>query len=225
MRYGSLTVCLSLAVLVCGGTTQADLVYETVALPAYNGRMQDREPDYPEGDVTLGGVPFAIPAGGNNQWDCNTIPSGLTTFEVPVNVAGVLEDLNRGVAIAEDRFDESPVLKHTGRLMGSIAWEIVTEDEVRIGSSVEYAGVHQAGGLSSQPVTEQAKEALEEFLSSPEGADYRDNLEFLLTARDLNTNVMARPFLGITDQAEKDIRRLVELHFKGKAEEADRGQS
>ncbi len=34
----------------------------------YNRRMQDRNDQYPEGSVTLGGVPFEIPVGVNNEW-------------------------------------------------------------------------------------------------------------------------------------------------------------
>jgi hypothetical protein len=37
----------------------------------HNTRMQDgfgSSSHYPEGDLLLGGVPFSIPAGGNNAW-------------------------------------------------------------------------------------------------------------------------------------------------------------
>lgn len=34
----------------------------------YNCRIQDRNSSFPEGNVVLGGVPFNIPVGGNNEW-------------------------------------------------------------------------------------------------------------------------------------------------------------
>jgi hypothetical protein len=55
-----------------------------------NLRIQGLQPEMqtcPEGDVTLGGIPFSIPAGGNNAW----LGSGPSTFTIDVGVTGVTE--------------------------------------------------------------------------------------------------------------------------------------
>jgi hypothetical protein len=72
-------------------TTAAAEMFTPVDLtPHLNGRLQDRQPAFPEGDVVLGGVPFHIPVGVNNEWRHAIHSYGTTlTVDVPVNVYGV----------------------------------------------------------------------------------------------------------------------------------------
>jgi hypothetical protein len=59
----------------------------------HNARMQSFQSEasqYPEGDNTiLGGVPFDIPAGGNNAWIGNGNGSSPVSITVPVAIDGV----------------------------------------------------------------------------------------------------------------------------------------
>lgn len=153
--------------------------------------------------------------------------------EPVVNIAGVLSDLNRGSSIKARRFEGRPALSDTGRLAGSIDHEISGSDTVRVGTTVEYAGLMQLGGKSKQPVTETAKKKLAKWIASrqrkakkarkeargpstnPIARDVAKpdplvkKLRFLLNVDELETSVVARPFLGITDEARQDIPRII----------------
>ena len=72
------------------------LSYQPINFSAFhNFRYQNLEAAYPEGSVTLGGVPFQISAGGNNSWVASEPENpGLTnpkTLTVNVGVAGATE--------------------------------------------------------------------------------------------------------------------------------------
>ena len=61
-----------------------------------NIRIQTAEnPSFPEGNVVLGGIPFNIPVGGNNEWTSGNgggefdSSKGIFTLTIPVNIAGV----------------------------------------------------------------------------------------------------------------------------------------
>ncbi len=127
-----------------------------------------------------------------------------------VNVAGLISDFNRGVSAPPSRrFERRPAGTDTGALAGSISFA-VRGGQVAAGSNLPYASHHQWGGLSSQPVTDGAKRLLEAWLDTPEGAPFREKLTPFLDANELNTEVVQRPFLGITDEIEGDIREVVE---------------
>lgn len=55
----------------------------------YNDRNQNVAPTAPSGTPTLGGVPFVIPAAGNNMWNASFGPATLTVPTSHDNVAGV----------------------------------------------------------------------------------------------------------------------------------------
>lgn len=57
---------------------------------AHNSNAQNWFPDFPTGNVTLGGVPFAVPTSGNNVWHSD-LASGANPriLDIPVNVYGV----------------------------------------------------------------------------------------------------------------------------------------
>ena len=62
----------------------------------YNHRIQDRNSSFPEGNVVLGGVPFNIPVGGDNEWGSgdgwgggSSGNDGQWILEVPILEFGV----------------------------------------------------------------------------------------------------------------------------------------
>lgn len=63
----------------------------------YNHRIQDRNSSFPEGNVVLGGVPFNIPVGGDNEWSSGDGMGagggndGQWILDVPVNEFGITE--------------------------------------------------------------------------------------------------------------------------------------
>ncbi len=59
---------------------------------AANARLQDLDPNFPAGNVTLGGVPFSIPATGNNYWSsAATGGSAGRTFAMSFEQYGVTD--------------------------------------------------------------------------------------------------------------------------------------
>lgn len=62
---------------------------------SHNRRIQDRHSSFPEGNVVLGGVPFNIPVGGNNEWGSGDGMGGgygndgQWILDVPVDQLGV----------------------------------------------------------------------------------------------------------------------------------------
>lgn len=80
---------LSPALALCG-------TFHSINFSAdHNHRLQNNTGDsaeYPEGSVTLGGVPFEIPTGGNNAWhsvSATTSTTAPVSLDVSVNQFGV----------------------------------------------------------------------------------------------------------------------------------------
>lgn len=136
-----------------------------------------------------------------------------------VNVAGLVSDLNRGAKIKARRFDRRPVLFDTGKLAESPKSRVVGKDRVEVGSPFERAAVHQFGLVSQQKVTPEAKKKLSRWLLTDQGRPFQKKLAFLLrpAVRTLDTQVVARPFLGITDQLEDDMVDVIEKSLAGDA--------
>jgi len=129
-----------------------------------------------------------------------------------VNVAGLVSDLNRGATIKERRFQRRPALQDTGQLGASIRSRVVSDDRVEVGTPLERGATHQYGLTSQQPITPEAKKGLSKWLLSDQGRPFQKKLSFLLmpARRTLDTQVVERPFLGITDELEDDMVELIE---------------
>jgi len=129
-----------------------------------------------------------------------------------LNVAGALEDFSSGKDKPKgNRFDDTPAVRDTGNLMGSIASEIVDDHTAAIGSTVPYAANHQWGLVSSQPVSNDTKGRIAKWLLG-DGAEYRDKLTPMLKPglTQWDTEIVQRPFLGVTEAMEDDIQEAVE---------------
>jgi len=87
-------ISLTVAVLaaLCPLLAQA-LSFQPIDFSAFhNGRIQDRVSVVPEGiGVLLGGVPFDIPAGGNNEWRGVLAGFQLNVINIPVGIANAHE--------------------------------------------------------------------------------------------------------------------------------------
>jgi phage gpG-like protein len=156
-----------------------------------------------------------------------------------VNVAGLVSDFNSGKSEPKaNRFDRRPAAMESGTLAGSITFTVFG-DHVSVGTNVPYAPLHQYGGKSRQPVTPEAKARLGKWFekrgrkakkerakartetTNPLARDVAkpdplvEKLRFLLTTDELETEVVQRPFLGITDEVEREIRDVVEAWAVG----------
>lgn len=145
-----------------------------------------------------------------------------------INVAGVVADLNAGKNPPKRRFEDRPVLRDTGELRRSINFRVLGQDTVEAGvygPAFAYANLHQLGGVSRQPITEQAKKKLSKLLRGPrtrKGASrtpgklwaYRDKLGPLFRVGTLETKLVKRQFVGSTDRLRKAVVDAIELYFE-----------
>lgn len=137
-----------------------------------------------------------------------------------VNVAAVLEKANRGIKPRPGDFSRRPALLSTRTLQRSVAMNVRGPGLVEVGSVVPYAALHHYGGTSRQEVTETAKLTLRSWLYTAKGrlrkqaAPYAEKLTPLLRKTHHETEVFARPFIGVTEEAGAKITDIVE-HFVG----------
>lgn len=132
----------------------------------------------------------------------------------PINVYGILADFAAGKkAPPARRFQRTPVLRDTGRLASSIDYQVLNNMTVEVGSSLDYASVHQYGGdIESVPITAAVRIALWAWLRGA-GREYKAELGWLLNKKfidqTLKGEVPARPFVGITKQTIEDVAVVV----------------
>src|SRR5688572_931544 len=125
---------------------------------------------------------------GTKSWSQRGIP----------NVMGIISDFAQGKkAPPARRFEGRPVLRDTGRLAASIAFRVVGNTSVEVGSVVPYAGVHQKGGTSeSQRITKQMQTSIGAWLKGA-GSKWKKRLGFLLnkkmTNQKLTVDIRPRP--------------------------------
>lgn len=171
-------------------------------------------------------------------------PERYPSQEEPfVNIAAVVNEGNRGFSKPTSKvFDRRPALKFSGDLSQSVAFAIVGQDTVEVGTTKEYGSVHQWGGTSSQPVKPSAKKMIAQFLGEePDGKggwrkkkrlgsrqqEQREKYWFklfpLLSSDVLETKVNQRPFVGITDDTERWIIKKIEKYSKAEAQKGGPG--
>lgn len=136
-----------------------------------------------------------------------------------INIAGALSDLNKGSNIKARRFERRPAVMDTGTLQKSIKHRIVSGDTVAIGTVLPYAKFHQHGLTSVMPVTQTAREKLAKLMKTSrtgkkKNKDALSKLGFLFQTDQLKTKIVKRPFIGLTDELQKDIPRTVKRYIE-----------
>lgn len=183
-------------------------------LDAFIRRLDDpRDPLETIGVILTRGSQQAFDrqAFGSKPWPARYFGRG-TPF---VNVAGLLQDLGEAPRVKSRRFEKRPALSDTGQLRNTITWN-VNGDEVEYGSPRDYAKTHQQGGESSVPITPTTIKNLAKWLRTSQGVPFQKRLGYLFQAGDsYDFKVIRRPFLGITDEGERDIRDEVEAWAAG----------
>jgi len=132
-----------------------------------------------------------------------------------INVAGAVADMSEGQFPKGRRFDRRPAGTDTNTLQNTIGSAIVSADAVEIGSRLPYAQTIQVGGVTSMPVTDIVRDTLARWLKTSQGKFYRSRLEFLFETETLETDVVPRPFIGITDEMRADLISAVEEFISG----------
>lgn len=154
-------------------------------------------------------VAFQEQRRGKDKWPARHVP----------NVAGIVADVREGRVPPARRFEGRPAGIDTGRLMADISSRVTAKDTVEIGSRLPYAGLIQYGGTSKQPWPKSAKETLRKLLLREPFKTYEDRLRWLLgdEITEVETNVPARPFLGLDAYDVADIFNIVLATFTGKS--------
>lgn len=131
-----------------------------------------------------------------------------------VNVFGIISDFAQGrTKPPKRRFQTRPALVDTGRLRSSIAFRLVGDASVEVGTVVDYAEVHQEGGeVQSETITDKVQKLLGEWLPSQD-QEIQDRLKFLLLpsfrGKRLTATVPERRFIGFTDQIADDVAEII----------------
>lgn len=131
-----------------------------------------------------------------------------------VNLFGVLQDFALGrKKPPERRFQTRPALRDTGRLAQSIAFQLIGDSIVEVGTTVEYASVHQFGGQTkSVPITEALRKGLWSWLKR-QGRELQRRIGWVLNRKFLGERLIGRvpkrPFVGITQTTRQNVRRAV----------------
>lgn len=134
-----------------------------------------------------------------------------------VNLAGALADFSSGRRMPKSRrFDRRPALFDTGALAGSIHSRIVGEDTVETGSTLDYASAHQFGEETQQEVSNEAKRLIRAWIRTPRGRPYADRFQLMTkeNTRFWTTQLVARPFVGVTPWGARTIQTIVEHSLK-----------
>ena len=155
---------------------------------------------------------------------------GGIPFPAKINYAGALQDLTDGPRVKDRRFNDYPALKDSGLLGRSINFQVMGKDSVRVGvtgPAAKYAGFHQWGsdevGPSTQDIPSDAIDKLDEQIDDETNEERLDGLHALRARleRDgsvLTTKVQQRPFLGVTDEMQVEIPRILSKYFDGGAD-------
>ncbi len=147
-----------------------------------------------------------------------------------INIAGALADFIAGhTDPAPSQFKDRPALIYTGALQRSIKSRVLDSTTVEVGSDKPYAALHQEGGTSEQTYGPDTQQRIHDWLfekretPGPRGGKYKPrqgregyikHLAPLLHKTTHVQNVIARPFIGVTDEAEAQIREAITQHFK-----------
>lgn len=152
---------------------------------------------------------------------------GGIPFPSKINYAGALQDLTDGPKVQNRRFDDRPALRSdTSSLMKSINFQVMDKVSVRVGPTgtpATYAAKHQWGLKSTQDIPDSAIDKLDKQIDKETNEERLDGLHALRArlVRDgsvLTTEVQKRPFLGVTDEMQVEIPRILSKYFDGGAD-------
>lgn len=138
-----------------------------------------------------------------------------------INVAGALQDFANGESAPKaNRFQDSPALIDKGELRDSITFALAGRDTVKIRADKPYARTQQEGGESTVDVSKDGVDRLKDWLASNQR--YAKHFSFLLSqdtpwgdgSIQYTTQVNARPFIGVTDDAEAGISTAIKGYFQ-----------
>jgi phage gpG-like protein len=159
------------------------------------------------------------------------------------NIAGALMDWKSGrKAPKPNRFQDRPALIDEGirgGMQGSLTFEVTGPLSVSWGSGKPYAEKHQNGGDTTIPYDDATKKRISEWIykkppqrrkvmkgilrtnqvktgpgMSRSRSEYAKHITPLLASNTWKQRIIARPFVGVTDELAGDIKSAILLYFK-----------
>lgn len=163
------------------------------------------------------------------RFTTQTAPDGSTWApRMNPNIPAILQDLERGKAPPARRWQDRPALIDNGLMRQSVAWQIESLDTVKIGTVDPKAAIHHFGLERVIPITQAMKDGLAQLLGTfrrkakraakrgqPMPGRDPSALAFLFRRNELRFKVIARPFVGISDQDQADIYDIIRDNFLG----------
>jgi phage gpG-like protein len=135
-------------------------------------------------------------------------------FDPFINKAGAVSDFQRGLSQPqESRFQKRPALLSSGNLRDSVYYTVAGK-MITVRSDKEYAAAQHYGLSSTEILNEGAVRAMNEWLKSPSGKEYRKIMGGIGKRGFLTTNTIARPFIGMTERARNAIAKRVREFFR-----------
>lgn len=163
--------------------------------------------------------------------------------EPKFNIAGALMDWKGGRANPKpNRFQDRPALIDEGvrgGIQGSLTFAVSGPLSVSWGTGKSYAEKHQKGGQTTIPYDDATRKRISEWLykTPPQKrkvtkgvlrqnkvnagygknyrrSDYARHITPLIHSNVWKQRIIARPFVGITDELERDITSAIKLYFK-----------
>lgn len=133
-----------------------------------------------------------------------------------VNIAGFLRDLIEGREPPKRRFQDRPVLQGTGDLVRSIQSK-ATKDGAEVGSSLPDIAARQNFGLPEFiAIAQYVRDSLTTWLEANDPDDtkgFRKRLGFIFGILVMESRPIARKFIGVNENLEKDLASLAEEFF------------
>lgn len=109
---------------------------------------------------------------------------------------------------AQSRHGNQGLLMGSGALLNSIEFQ-VESNQVRIGSPLAYAGVHQngfSGGVTVKPHTRRLTQVFGKALSSP--------MTVQVNSFTRQMNVVKRPYLGLSRRNQREVVSVIGRYFE-----------
>jgi len=168
----------------------------------------------------LDGVGALLVSKFQSSWRKRQSPSGESwPARMVPNVPGIVADLNKGGDPKGRRFEEGQPLVDTGRLRGSLTWE-VRGRVLSVGTSVSYAALHNEGGETTHTLNATGRRQLTLWLRRERrgaGDPAKLGLGWLFGKPTFSVNVQKRTFIEVGQEedalikghVESEIRRLV----------------
>lgn len=112
--------------------------------------------------------------------------------------------------IRRKKTNADKILTLRGYLRGGIRWQALDDNTVQVGSNLKYAAIHQFGGEIQQP----ARQATVRYRSVSgrvlfAGRKHRRVTERLVNVPSHTIHMPARPFLGISQLDDQEIRSII----------------